>query len=354
MNATQLAHREAAIRFVQEIGINAFLEFMGPLIGRTMQECARRVIDAFPIHRLNNEFEIKRVKDNGSPDWVGKADKLAQAMYEKLLVEDWVQTFGFGLIGEENDLRIECTIPGVNIYFTCDPYDGTGAMERNQSHGIGTMCALVCNGRVVAAIIGDTHSQEIYYYRPGSPKTHRIMMRSQTAEELVIDTNRPLAEQALLLRSMAYERSELIQLMVMNSERGRLKRLMAATIKRTPLMQSEVIRSRVDRSSLFKKALVANGSIGISMAMLCKGEVGGAVMALGNSTPWDTSPVIGLSLRLGFDFYYVIPTTRQLVRYEPTPPTDTVDEPHEIFVCHSSRRDELINWGRSHGTEIHV
>ncbi|PJA46409.1 hypothetical protein CO174_00135 [Candidatus Uhrbacteria bacterium CG_4_9_14_3_um_filter_50_9] len=310
----------------------------GPLIGRTMKDCAERVIASFPKYQDSNEFEIKRIRDNGSPDWVGKADKRAQQVYEKLIREDWVHTFGFGMIGEEDDLRIPCVIPGHDVYFTCDPYDGTGAMKRGQSHGVGTMVALVCDGKVVAALVGDTNSQELYYFRPGSDKTHRIKLRSQTSNELVIDDQLPLAEQVLLLRSMPFELSRVIQAMVVDQGK-----------------------------ELFKKAVATNGSIGVSMAQLWKGEVGGAVMALGNSTPWDTSPVIGLSLRLGFDFYYVQSPTKysfhhaqqgepmgRLVRYSPVPPKETVNEPHEIFVVHSSRREELVAWGERRNIRVTI
>ena len=63
---------------------------------------------------------------------------------------------------------------GAGTFFTVDPLDGTKAFVRRQSHGVGTMVALVEQGRVVSAYVGDINTQEIYGYRPGSRAVHRI------------------------------------------------------------------------------------------------------------------------------------------------------------------------------------
>ena len=156
---------------VQVMGAEAFVTMMGSQIGNLMKECARRVIMGFPIFQFNNEFTVKGLKEDGSPDKVSRADLLASDMYQKLMTEHFVRPFGFGLIGEERKLDIPCLLEGMDIYFVFDPYDGTSALDRKQSHGIGTMCALVVNGIVVAVCIGDVNSQEMYYFRPGSDKT---------------------------------------------------------------------------------------------------------------------------------------------------------------------------------------
>ena len=62
----------------------------------------------------------------------------------------------------------------ITAYFTVDPIDGTRAFIRRQSHGISTMVALVDRGEVISAYIGDVSSNEVYGYRPGSSRVHRI------------------------------------------------------------------------------------------------------------------------------------------------------------------------------------
>ena len=51
---------------------------------------------------------------------------------------------------------------GEGSYITVDPLDGTKAFIRRQSHGVGTMVAMVEEGQVVSAYVGDVNTQEIY------------------------------------------------------------------------------------------------------------------------------------------------------------------------------------------------
>jgi fructose-1,6-bisphosphatase/inositol monophosphatase family enzyme len=59
---------------------------------------------------------------------------------------------------------------GGNLLLTVDSLDGTKAYVRKQFHGIGTMVSLVCDCNVIAAYVGDLMTQEIYGFRPASPK----------------------------------------------------------------------------------------------------------------------------------------------------------------------------------------
>src|SRR5687768_10155741 len=78
------------------------------------------------IHSLhgNCEAEVKenKYKAEGKTDYVTLADKEAQEVYLKAIKENFK---GFGVIAEEDDLKISCEIEHCNIYFTVDPLDGT-------------------------------------------------------------------------------------------------------------------------------------------------------------------------------------------------------------------------------------
>ncbi|MBI2473505.1 hypothetical protein HYV70_03065 [Candidatus Uhrbacteria bacterium] len=306
-----------AKRLVEVMGGEAFVEMMASQIGNLMKECARRVIMGFPAFQFHNEFTIKGLKEDGSPDKVSKADIAASDMYQKLITEQFVKPFGFGLIGEEHKLNIPCALEGMDIYFVFDPYDGTSALDRKQSHGIGTMSALVVNGKVVAVCIGDVNSQEMYYFRPGSSKTHRLLLRQERVQPMVANPETPLREQYLLLRSMLHRRSKIVQDMV--------------------------------HTGLFKDAETADGSIGISMARLWKGEVGGTVTAMKTQTPWDVTPVIGMNQRLGYVHLRIVPyrphgASPLIERFDPVVPKTIVEEPYEVLTIHESRLTELNSW----------
>jgi hypothetical protein len=126
------------------------------------------------------------------------------------------------------------------------------------------MLALVEQGQVTSAYIGDVNTHEIYGYRPGSRSVHRIS-EYETSEQLT-HVSRPVAEQYALLRD-------------------------------PPEAYSPASRALLAR---FKSYEVEGGSIGIWLARLWKREVGAALLLPGVETPWDTAPIIGISKMLGY------------------------------------------------------
>ena len=141
--------------------------------------------------------------------------------------------------------------------------------------------------------------------------------------QLETDFQTPLNKQYLLLRTMLDKRSEIVQRMV--------------------------------RTGLFKDAETANGSIGISMARLWKGEVGGTITAMKTQTPWDVTPVIGMNERLGYVHLRIIPhevhisTPFFIERFNPLVSKTIIEEPYEVLTIHKSRLPELKSWCRDHG-----
>ncbi|MEM9489762.1 MAG: inositol monophosphatase family protein, partial [Myxococcota bacterium] len=265
------------------------------VVGTLMKEAVRRAIVAIRAQRFTFEARVKGVGPTGSPDLVTTADRAAQRVFVKLL-RDWFPTFG--VVAEEDDLSVPCTEPGQDLWFSVDPLDGTKAFVRRQSTGIGTMIALACDGEVVAACVGDVMTQEVYATRPESAEVYRIS-EFGVAEQLAINADRTLAEQWLQLRDR-------------------------------PTNYSPTVQALVSRDQpLFRAFEVTNGSIGVGMARLWKGEVAGAVIRPGLGTPWDLCPVLGICRKLGFVFVSIAPECSEFELFElPVIPT-LVDIEHE-------------------------
>lgn len=292
--------------------LTTYGDLNGHTIGLLMKELARRAIARIQARRMGFT-EIR--KDSYNPerpdDVFTEADREAQEIYLKSLREC---TPEFGIIGEEDNLRIRCTHPTLDIHWTIDPLDGTRAFTRKQSHGIGTMLSLVCNGQVIAALVGDVMTCELFYFRPGSSKVHRIYDFS-SPEELSIDLDKTLKEQYLLLRDPPQ--------------------------KYSPAFQR--LASMDEEDSLFRSYQIVDGSIGIMMARLWKGEVAAAALRSGTETPWDTCPFLGISQKLGFVFLEA--TSKGRFKFlEIVPPKEVQQRSQDLLILHKSRLDELIEW----------
>lgn len=277
-------------------------------VGIVMKEAVRRAIMEIRRQRFIFEATTKAGHDGELNDMVTTADKAAQKIYVKMLTECFPR---YGIVAEEEDLAVACTLPGeIKMFFTVDPLDGTKAFARKQSHGIGTMISLVCMNEVVAAYVGDAVSQEIFGFRPGSTKVHRIS-EFEYHEILAIKPKFRLAQQYVLMLTGRRKRSFVIRELVAPQEDG----------------------------GLFRGAEIAGGSIGTNMARLWKGEVGAVVLNPGHNTPWDFCPIVGISKQLGFVFLRA--EERKLVQFEPEICTQVRKSEHDVLVVHQTRLAEL-------------
>lgn len=286
-------------------------QITGDGVGLMCKEMVRRAIVAIREERFSFEKEDKVGYSGNLDDVVSSADKAAQAIYVKLIRENFP---GIGIVAEEDNLREPCTIEGVDAYFTVDPLDGTKAFVRAQSHGIGTMLSLVINGEVAAAFIGDINTQEIYYFRPNSEMVHRLD-RFEKSQVLIPPTKNSLRDQYALLRSH-------------------------------PSVYHPVIQKMVDITSdeaVVKDIEITGGSIGISMARLWKQEIGIAVLKAGACTPWDWAPVYGITNKLGYSFFRPLGTSEMsgLIKYDPVLSPEIQQIDHDIVVVHERYLSEL-------------
>src|SRR5262249_47016003 len=176
-----------------------------------------------------------------------------------------------------------------------------------------TMIALCTQTNVVAAYVGDILNGEIYGFRPGSEKVHRIGRDGQT-QTLLISHEQSLRKQYVLLRNHPEIYSSFSQQIAKPRGKG-----------------------------LFKNIEVSGGSVGITFTRLWKGEVGGVILTGRRITPWDWNPIVGVSTMLGFRFYEVDGLQKKQIKtYEPVL-SESDQYETELLVTHESRLQEVKN-----------
>src|SRR5262249_23466809 len=183
---------------------------------RLVKEMVRRAIVEIrkPASRVEHSTHLGR---DGSPDFVMQADLAAQAIYYRLITEDFP---GYGIRAEEEDLDVPCTLDGIDASFTVDPLDGTRAFRRGQSYGVGTQIALVINGEVACAYVGDVTTFDIFGYRPESVAAHHIDASGAAVDLTAVDRTRPLTDQVALLRGMPENHHPLVARLARPVNRG--------------------------------------------------------------------------------------------------------------------------------------
>lgn len=281
--------------------MNNYGKLTASAIGIIGKEAVRRAMNEVRRQRLTFQSEAKTSATGKTDDIVTSADRAAQIAYLRVAQEcfpDW------GVVAEEGELKAR---PEAERYITIDPLDGTKAFVRGQSSEVGTMIAFVCNGVVESAWVGDINTIEIYGYRPESDNVHRITDLELTTKLTEVERPR-LHDSYLLLRDMPDRYPKAVQRLCVSG-------------------------------GVFKDGNVVGGSIGLNFARLWKGEVNGLVMNASRSTPWDLTPVVGISMKLGFVFLehsneagwrpYNPPLTREIVSLPCT------------LVVHKSRVAEL-------------
>lgn len=277
------------------------IQVNGPMLGILFKELVRRAMNEIRNQRLSFAVTAKMGQSGNMDDVFTTADTNAQSIFEDLIRECLP---GVGLIGEEG-LNIPCTIEGRNIYVTIDPLDGTKAFVRRQSHGVATMVAMVVDGEVVSAWIGDINTLEMYGYRPQGNRVHRI-------SEFEVSENLGLIDRPV------------------RPEDGYL-------LLRDPIDQApDLIRQT---ASHFKKYQIDGGSIGTWFCRLWKGEFAAVITDPGKETPWDATPYIGISTKLGFAFLRESEAGWQ--EYTPRVSTETQDRDHFTMIVHRSMVDQF-------------
>lgn len=284
----------------------------GHASGIVLKELIRRAMVVIANECRIFEVHSKPGYGSSMADVFTSADRKAQEVIVKSLTEAFPE---FGRIGEEDGM---CHLPPEMMgYFTIDPLDGTKAFVRKQSHGVATMIAMVLASHplrrpeIVSAYIGDVNTKEIYGYRPDSIKVHRIT-NHETSEVLPRGRDSGLFEGYALLRD---------PIETFESE--------------------EFVRKTVGR---FDNYLIDGSSIGTWFARLWKGEVTALLLPPGHETPWDSTPIIGISEMLGYVFMKPLLDGNGWEGWEqflPIIPKEVYRRTHDVLVVHEKHLPEL-------------
>jgi fructose-1,6-bisphosphatase/inositol monophosphatase family enzyme len=243
----------------------------GDAMGILMKEMVRRATQAIRTRQFIHEVSEKAAKPNGHEDFFTDADREAQRIYQRMIGESFPF---FGLIAEEDELHQSGTGEFKQTFFTVDPLDGTKAFIRQEPTCVSTMIALMHQKRVISAYVGDVMAEEIYGFRPGSTKTHRIT-RNGMAQTLLPVVAKPLRTQYLAIRHREGAPGKTAQTLVLPHEAG----------------------------GLCRDITMLTGSIGMTFARLWGGSIGAILLPRTTHTPWDWNPVYGISTHMGFAFY---------------------------------------------------
>lgn len=257
----------------------------------------------------------KTYYDGHSSDVFTNLDTAAQELLDQLLVR---QLPWWGALGEEG-LSRACALEWSEVYPYCtvDPIDGTKALIRGDLARVGVMLALVLNGQVVAAFVCNIGTGEIIGFDPG----YDTAVCSWQLTGDVVDLSewrRPmLQESAVVLRGWREEYHPLVQRIAAPKGVG-----------------------------VFKALEVATGSIGVSMSLLWKRIAAAHVIkASVFDTPWDTTPVLGISERLGMVTLGVSEDGSGFVQLQPVPPLEVKRQMTDTIILHYSGLDELRSKG---------
>ncbi|MFA5961265.1 MAG: inositol monophosphatase family protein [Parcubacteria group bacterium] len=279
------------------------MDLNGHAVGIILKELVRRAMVIARRQIMSFEVNGKMGYGGEMDDFFTTADTLAQESYVKSLQECFPD---IGIVGEENFLVVQGSNKS-DAYFTVDPIDGTKAYIRRQSHGVGSMVALVVNGIIVSAYVGDVNSREIFGYRPESSSAWRItdleMYEKLNPDPPEVD----LGELYILLRERESKYSQVSQKTI----------------------------------NAFKSISIDGGSIGTWAARLWMGEVGALLLAPFWETPWDSSPVIGISQKLGYRFFEPNEKKSWWEEYIPVISKEKYRRKHDMLIIHKNQVRQL-------------
>ncbi len=263
---------------------------------------ATQAIDIIQKETATFVAEGKTGYDGLDTDLVTTADIAAQNMYQEYIEKFFPDE---GIIGEESLHKV-----GGNCrYFTIDPLDGTKAFGRKQSMNVGTMIAHVDEfGLVDAVCIGDINTGELYYFGPDQkPTRKRFGVEStlglQTSATCVSIRKHP-EEYPLIIQDLIYKR----------------------------------------RGGIYADINIENGSIGIQMARLWKGEVGMIIIEPSFETPWDMTPLVGMHKVLGIKHILLDPHTLEVEVIDKPINQQVFRKNHIELITYERYVSEVLKW----------
>ncbi len=249
----------------------------------------------------------KEVDYKEGADLVTTADYAAQKVYTDMISEC---TPNAGIVAEENELH-KSPQNGETIYYTIDPVDGTKALVRKQSDGIGTLFGVVdtVDHEIIWSYVWDVMTQELYYYRPWSNTVHRL------------DINSPHKNSIL-----SYQDRDTKRLLTLDD------------IRKYPMRVDKITAPWWYRNNIG----ISNGSIGTNMAKLWKCEVDAVLLKAWVAMPWDRVPCAGISQRLWYIAIHINQHNKLEVKdMNDNRSLDPMEVPYQLIIHKNELQDVL-------------
>ncbi len=288
--------------------------FLGPMTLDASGKLLRMIgMDAMRFV-VDNMHEIERHEKPGSddrPDLYTNIDTGSQ----NLIVGSMQSCLPlFGIIAEEDNLVIPCTHPHLDGWISIDGNDGTRELDRGGTRVavmIGQMIEQVIHG----AFIGEPFTDRYVYTRPGSHKVHLFQPRNRKARRVLTsitpEQRRPFADCKILTR-------------------------------KTYMRHGNASRYILKEGNLLKGWEEVSGSIGSTFIRLWSGEVGALLLPRGVQKPWDWWPVVGISEKLNYRWFYIQAPKRgskqrlTIREYTPEISLESVMLAHDVIVLHEA------------------
>jgi fructose-1,6-bisphosphatase/inositol monophosphatase family enzyme len=289
--------------------------FLGPMTMDASGKLLRMIgLDAMDlIRRIASDLKVeeKEPDDEGRPDVRTNVDTEAQEQIVGSLQSSFPL---FGLIAEEDNLLIPCTHPHMDCWHSVDGADGSRELVRGGVR-VATMIAQMIDSTVHGAFIGEPFTERYVYTRTGSHKVHLFDRRNHNARRVLTsitpEQRRPFADCIVLTRKN-YMRH------------GNASRLV------------------IKEGNLVKGWEKAGGSFGSMFIRLWSGEVGALLIPRHPQKPWDWWPVVGISEKLRYRWFYIQSPKRgskqilTIEEYSPEISLKSIGLAHDVIVLHET------------------
>jgi fructose-1,6-bisphosphatase/inositol monophosphatase family enzyme len=295
--------------------------FLGPMTFDASGKLLRMIgIDAMNhVRRVYHDLEtFEKQGDDGEPDVYTNVDVSTQ---EPILSSIRACYPLFGIVAEEGEYLLPCSHPQLSCWTSIDSNDGSREMARGGIR-VSVMIAHMIDGVIEGVFIGEPFTGRYIYTRIGSHKVHLFDLHNHDARRVLTsispEQRRPLGDSKI------------------------------ATRKPRNRHGTKATRLLLQEGRFFKGWEEANGSIGSMFIRLWTGEISAILMPRGKQKAWDWWPVVGVSRKLGYRWFYIdnpAPNTKNgkiaIKEYDPEISVNQVRLERDTIVIHKTFVQDL-------------
>ena len=273
-------------------------------LGRAVEELTREALGVIQAARRDGNIEVRQetnpyVSAGVSPST--PADLRAQRVYTDAFR---IITPHFDVVAEEKDPRPTWVVDGI---------DGTVGFINDAPFGYGTQCALIVDGGVSIAFVGDATTGDIFGYY-GNSGVFRIDKHGQRSLISDIERTTRLRNHTGLRRPTIDLYHPLSQRLLLSGDIGTVEELL--------------------------------GGIGTTMAQLLTDKIGLFALRPHHERPWDAVPAYALCAAA--DMVFMTPTVYGFEEWHPPYLATTYKREFDLLVMHRTRVADFLQAAAQH------